>query len=173
MSGSKATPVGGDIPVGPGGANIPLNLRWKGAVCCWLRSEGSVVSLGTGSFVCGHAGKLHSVGTASKARLVAGLVGNYHFAGVKVIVFCPFFIVVRFSLKTCTGSVLVIDTGRRRKLCFFNLRASFQPCLAQGEVFTPQEPGRFLGVQEPPQQCQEQHGFSSFVLLYRNKSIHI
>lgn len=101
---------------------------------------------GTGSFVCGHAGKPHSPGAASKARVAADVVGNYHVAGVKLIVFCSSFILVGFSLKACTGSVLVFDTGWRRRLCFFNLRASFQHCLAQGEVFTPQEPGRFLGV---------------------------
>lgn len=123
---------------------------WLGRVMgrSGLRPRGSVVSLGTGSFVCGHAGKPCSPGAASKARVAAGVVGKYHFAGVKLLVFCPFFILVGFSLKTCTGSVLVFNTGQGGCCGFFlYLRSSFQPCLAQGEVLIPQEPGRFLGVQ--------------------------
>lgn len=76
-----------------------------------LRPEGSVVSLGTVSLLCGRAGKPCSPGAASKAGVAAGVIDNYHFAGVKLLVFCPFFMLVGFSLKTCTGSVLVFNPG--------------------------------------------------------------
>lgn len=93
--------------MGPGGANIPLNLRWNRAVCAWggawagvgSGSRGLWCPWGTESFVCGHAGKPHSPEAGSKARVAAGVVGNYHFAGVKPIVFCSLFILGGIHLK--------------------------------------------------------------------------
>lgn len=105
---------------------------------------------GTGAFVCGHAGKPHRPGTGSKARAAAGVVGNYHFAGVKLIVFCLLFIYrLGFSLKSCTGSLLVYWV--RRRLCLVDLRASFQLCLSQGEVLSP--PRSLAGFQV----CRSHH----------------
>lgn len=76
------------------------------------QAQGVCGVLGTGSFVWGRAGEPCSLAAASKAGVAAGIADNYHFAGVKQLVFCPFFILVGFSLKTCTGSVLVFNTGR-------------------------------------------------------------
>lgn len=43
---------------------------------------------GTGSFVCGYAEKKTIQEQPRQPRVAAGVVGNHHFAGVKVIAFC-------------------------------------------------------------------------------------
>lgn len=43
---------------------------------------------GAGSFVCGHTEKKKIQEQPCQPRVAAGVVGNLHFAGVKVIAFC-------------------------------------------------------------------------------------